>query len=95
MKARSDSKFIRVLKDLHEHLITKGIKPEYTRLENEAYFAFQRELKSKDTDFQIAPPGMHRRNAAECAIRTFKDHFIAGLRSTHPDPPMKNWYHLL
>jgi hypothetical protein len=30
-------------------------------------------------DFQLVPPGIYWRNAAERAIRTFKNHFIAGL----------------
>ena len=82
MKSRADSEFTRVVMDLHEHLLTRGIKPAYTRLENEASPAFQRELKTKNIDFQLSLSGMHRRNAAERAIITFKDHFIAGLCST-------------
>ena len=88
MKSRSDSEFIRVFTDLHEHLLTRGLKPAYMRLENGASPAFQRELKAKKTDFQLATPGMHCRNAAEWAIRTFKDHFIVGICSIDPDSPM-------
>ena len=77
MKARTDSEFIRLFKDLHYQVFTRVINPAYTRLVNKAYIAFQRELKPKDIDFQLAPPGMHLRNAAECEICTFKDHFIA------------------
>ena len=64
-------------------------------MDNEASPAFQRELKAKNIDFQLAPPGMHLRNAAERAISTFKDHFIAGLCSTYWYFPMKNWYRLV
>ena len=38
---------------------------------------------------------MHDRNAAELAISTFKDHFIAGICSTDPDLPMQNLERLL
>ena len=48
-----------------------------------------------DIDCQIVPPGVHRRNAAERAIRTFKNHFIAGLCSTNPNFPMKLWDRLI
>ena len=95
MKPRPDSKFFQVFKDLHEHLITRGIKLEYTRLKNEASPVFQRKLKSKDINFQLAPPGTHLCNAAERDIITFKDHFITGLLSKDPYFPMKNCYHLL
>jgi hypothetical protein len=41
------------------------------------------------------PPYSHRRNSAERAIRSFKDHFIAGLCSTDKSFPMHLWYRLL
>ena len=37
------------------------------------------------------PPGNHQRNAAERAIRTFKNHFIAGLCSLDPQFPLHLW----
>ena len=46
-------------------------------------------------DFQLAPPHMHRRNAAERAIRTFKNHFIAILCGTDPNFPIALWDRLL
>ena len=85
MKSRADIEFIGVFTDLHDHLLTREINPEYTRLGNEASPAFQREINSNTIDFQLAPPEIHLRNAAERAIRTFKDHFVAGLCSTDPD----------
>eukprot|EP00957_Ditylum_brightwellii_P044649 3384943-Ditylum_brightwellii.AAC.1 len=44
---------------------------------------------------QLAPPHVHRTNAAERAIQTFKDHFIAGLCNVHPQFPSQLWDHLL
>ena len=38
---------------------------------------------------------MHRRNAAERALRTFKTHFIAGLCSVDKDLPLHLWDRLL
>ena len=38
---------------------------------------------------------MHRTNTAERAIRTFKNHFIAGLCSIHDEFPMHEWDRLL
>ena len=46
-------------------------------------------------DFQLVPPGLHRRNAAERAIRTFKNHFIAGLCSVDKHFPLHFWDKLL
>ena len=95
MKARADSEFIRVFTDLHENLLTRWINPAYMILDNEAYPAFKRELKANNIDLQLSPPGMHFRNAAERAISTFKDHFIAGICSIYPYFSMQNWYRLV
>ena len=40
------------------------------------------------------PPHNHRRNSADRAIQTFKNHFIAGLASTDPNFPLSNWCRL-
>jgi hypothetical protein len=40
-------------------------------------------------------PDLHRCNAAERAIQTFKNHFIAGLSSTDKHLPMHLWDRLL
>ena len=44
---------------------------------------------------EIVPPGTHRRNAAEFAIRNFKAHFLSILAGNAPDftPPL--WDRLL
>jgi hypothetical protein len=39
----------------------------------------------------IVPAGVHRCNAAECCICTFKSHFIAGLCSVNKDFPLHLW----
>jgi hypothetical protein len=41
------------------------------------------------------PPHCHQRNAAERAIRTFKEHFVAGLSSVDPAFPLHLWDRLL
>jgi hypothetical protein len=41
------------------------------------------------------PPHCHRRNATERAIRTFKEHFVAGLSSVDPNFPLHLWDRLL
>jgi hypothetical protein len=46
-------------------------------------------------EYQLVPPHCHRRNAAERAIRTFKEHFVAGLSSVDPTFPLHLWDRLL
>ena len=51
-------------------------------------------LTSEGTTSQLVTPYVHRHNVAERAIRTFKNHFLAGLSSTDPAFPL-NLYDLL
>ena len=37
------------------------------------------------------PPKIHRRNAAERAIQTFKNHFLAGIATYNPKFPINEW----
>eukprot|EP00957_Ditylum_brightwellii_P075594 5745446-Ditylum_brightwellii.AAC.1 len=52
-------------------------------------------LTEKEVTFQSAPPYMHRVNVAERAICTFKNNFIAGICTVHPQFPMQIWDKLL
>jgi hypothetical protein len=52
-------------------------------------------MHANDVDFQLVPPGIHRGNAAERAIRTFKNHLIAGLCSVDKNFPIHLWDRLL
>ena len=52
-------------------------------------------MEDDGVDFQLVPPRVHRRNAAERAIRTFKNYFIAMLCGTDPTFNMALWDKLL
>ena len=52
-------------------------------------------MEEENENFQLVPPHLHRRNSAERAIQTFKNHFIAGIVSTHKDFPIHLWCRLL
>jgi hypothetical protein len=45
--------------------------------------------------YELVPPGCHRRNAMEEAIRKFKVHFLSILAGVVLDFPMKLWDKLL
>jgi hypothetical protein len=46
-------------------------------------------------DYQLVPPGLHQQDAAERAIHTFKNHFIAGLCTTDSQFPLILWDRLV
>jgi hypothetical protein len=52
-------------------------------------------MTESNIDFQLTPPHVHRRNAAERAIRTFKNHFISGFSSINTNFPLNLWEKLL
>jgi hypothetical protein len=49
----------------------------------------------KGVEYQLVLPHVHRRNAAERAIQTFKNHFLAFLATCDPDFPVSEWDRLL
>jgi hypothetical protein len=46
-------------------------------------------------NMELVPPGCHRQNAAEVAIRNFKSHFLSVLAGVADDFPQNLWDHLL
>ena len=82
-------------KKIYQRLINGGCRPQMQRLDNECSHLLQDLFKAMNIDFQLAPPYDHRRLAAERAICTLKNHFIAGLCSTDRDFPLQLWCNLI
>ena len=95
MKNRTDAEIFRAYAKLSDYLIDRGMQPKLQILDNEASQALQREIRTRHYNFQLVPPHMHRRNSAERAIRTFKNHFVSGLCSAHTEFPVHIWCILL
>ena len=64
-------------------------------LDNEASDILLEYMRNNKIDIQLAPPHIHRRNLAERAIRTFKEHFKALRASCDPLFPKHLWCRLL
>jgi hypothetical protein len=95
MKSRSASEWVKAYDTIHQELTVKGFKPKLQTLDNEASAALKNFFTANDVEYQLVPPHCHRRNAAERAIRTFKEHFVAGLSSVDPTFPLHLWDRLL
>ena len=91
MRSRTDKCILTVFQTIHSRLVAAGLRPRLQHLDNECPAALKSFLRDDHNDFQLVPPGMHHRNAAERAIRTFKNHFIAGLCSVDKDFPLNLW----
>ena len=80
---------------LHALLVAAGLRSQLQRLDNECSDALKTFLTDESIKYQLAPPKVHRRNAAERAIRTFKNHFVVGLCSMDKNFPLHLWDKLL
>jgi hypothetical protein len=70
-------------------------EPTIERIDNECSKEFRMLCKTLDITIELAPPGQHRTNAAERAIRTFKNHFIAVMSTTDKGFPLELWDELI
>ena len=95
MKNRSKTSYLSAHKEGLAWFEEHGYKPTFQRLDNETSQDFATHLRSNGIKIDLAPPHMHRRNKAERAIRTWKNHFIATLAGLHPNFPMCAWNELI
>ena len=95
MRSRTGPCILAAFQVIHARLVAAGLRPQLQRLDNECSAALKSFLRDETVDFQLVIPRDHRRNAAERAIRTFKNHFIAGLCSVDKNFPLHLWDKLL
>lgn len=95
MASRKASNFVAAYAAGVEFFTRHGFTPRFERLDNETSDALSKYCESKNIVIQYVPPHNHRANKAERSIRTFKNHFIAMLCTTHPDFPLQAWEHLI
>jgi hypothetical protein len=95
IKDRTDLELLRAFQVMEQELVARGLKPKLMKLDNEASKFLKTYLPQHNITFQLVPPYIHRRNAAERAIRSFKDNLISGLCSTDKSFPMHLWDRLL
>ena len=77
MKNKTTKENIRAYQTLLQRIKLSGVcDPKLYILDNEAGKEFQKEIE-KQCKMQMVPPDTHRRNIAERAIQTFKNHLIS------------------
>jgi hypothetical protein len=85
MLSHNASKILAAYMHAHTLLTSRGLHPLLQTLDNEASHLLHTFMATEQIDYQLVPPHIHRRNAAERAIQTLKNHFIAGLCTTDPN----------
>ncbi len=68
-----------------------GYQPALNMMDNECSADVKKYIKSENINIQLIPPHNHCVNAAECAIATFKEHFIAALATMDTHCPLQLW----
>ncbi len=95
MKKKSEGAMIKAYTALWTRLTASGtVKPKTHILNNEASAEFEKAIQ-KNCTIQLVPQDNHRRNLAERAIQTFKNHFKAILNGVDNTFPMRLWDRLL
>ena len=69
--------------------------PKHHVLDNKCSRDYKEAIKNNNITYQLADAHDHRRNVAEKAIQTFKDHFVSVLCGTDDRSPMHLWDRLL
>ena len=79
----------------HARLTRHGHEVSLHVLDNECCEYLKKAFTKAQVQFELVPPHMHRRNAAERAIRTASKHLLAGLATCDPDFPIQEWDRLI
>ena len=77
------------------YLTKQGFKPSFNIIDNVVSKAIKKYLDEEEIKMQAVEPNNHRVNAAEHAIQTFKNHFVAGLSIGDKDFPTISWCKLI
>jgi hypothetical protein len=92
MTSRKDEEMIRAYDALLTRLRRAGIVPIKHVLVNEVSATMKTHIKDTcKMQMELVPPGCHRQNAAEVAIRNFKAHFLSVLAGVADNFPANLW----
>ncbi|KAL7502426.1 hypothetical protein ACHAXN_000718 [Cyclotella atomus] len=93
---KNDGEMIRAYDVLVKRLQNAGVQPKKHVLDNEISENMKQHIRDQyKFTLELVPPGCHRRNAAEVAIRNFKAHFLSVLAGTADNFPNNLWDRLL
>jgi hypothetical protein len=91
IKNLDDHGIYEAYKEVFKMLEAKGNKPKMNVMDNQATKYIKQFLTKIGCNLQVVKLHNHRVNAAEQAIQTFQDAFIAALATTDSDFPLQLW----
>jgi hypothetical protein len=94
-RSKTKADIVKAFETIYNRLTAAGTAPRLQILDDECPAIVKTFIQTRQSKYQLVPPHDHRRNAAERAIRTFKNHFIGTLCGVHPNFSMHQWDRLL
>ena len=78
-----------------DKLAKKLVVPKLYIMDNECSVDLKLAIVKNEGTYELVPPNQHRRNAAEKAIRTLKNHLLSGLATCDENFPIQEWDRIL
>jgi hypothetical protein len=91
MPSRNDGAMIAAFANILTNLNACGYAPTLNIMDNECSKAVEAHIRTNSMDIHLIRTYNHHVNAAECAIATFKEHFISALATVDKDCPLQLW----
>ena len=91
MPNRTDASFIAAFTEVFHILQARQYQPVLNVMDNKCSKADENHIKKNTMKIQLVPPHNHCVNAAERAIGTFKEHFVAALATVDMLCPLQLW----
>jgi hypothetical protein len=91
LRDETDKSMVEAFQDIYTYLTERGFKPKLNVMDNQCSRAVQAYIKSTGAEVQLVNPDDHWVNAAERAIQTRKNHWIAGMGTLDPNCPLQLW----
>jgi hypothetical protein len=91
MPSRTDASMVTAFTKVITILKAGGYQLALNVMDNECSATVKKYIRSENINIQLIPPHNHCVNAAEHAIATFKEHFIAALATMDTHCPLQLW----
>jgi hypothetical protein len=91
MKNRTEDEMINTYQHMVDRMKISRLGLKHHQLDNECSKNFTLCIRRNRMTHELVPPNNHRRNIAEQAIQTFKNHFVSILSGVNDRLPLSLW----
>jgi hypothetical protein len=91
MKNRTEGEMIKAYQKMVDRMQLAGLGLKRHRLDNECSDNFKKCIQKNNMTHKLVPPDCHRRNMAERAIQTFKNHIVLIQSGVDDRFPLSLW----